>query len=51
VPIIMAADHARAGRYVSRLLFTAARRRWREARSLIAPIIMDQANAVEYANA
>ena len=29
VPIIMAADHARAGRFVSRLLFTAARRRWR----------------------
>ena len=36
VPIIMAGDHARAGRYVSRLLFTAARRRWREARELVA---------------
>ena len=35
VPIIMAGDHARAGRYVSRLLFTAARRRWREARALV----------------
>ena len=35
VPIIMAGDHARAGRYVSRLLFTAARRRWREARVLV----------------
>ena len=34
VPIIMAGDHARAGRYVSRLLFTAARRRWRECRAL-----------------
>lgn len=32
VPIILAGDHERAGRYVSRLLFTAARRRWREAR-------------------
>ena len=36
VPIIMAGDHPRAGRYVSRLLFTAARRRWREARALVA---------------
>jgi ERCC4-type nuclease len=36
VPIIMAGDHTRAGRYVSRLLFTAARRRWREARELVA---------------
>lgn len=34
LPVIMAADHARAGRYVSCLLFLAARRRWREARSL-----------------
>ena len=31
VPIILAGDYERAGRYVSRLLFTAARRRWREA--------------------
>ena len=34
VPVVMATDHARAGRYVSRLLFTAARRRWRECRAL-----------------
>ncbi len=34
VPVVMAGDHARAGRYVSRLLFIAARRRWRELRSL-----------------
>lgn len=39
VPIIMAGDHARAGRYVSRLLYTAARRRWREARGLAAEIM------------
>jgi DNA excision repair protein ERCC-4 len=39
VPCIMAGDHERAGRYVSRLLFTAARRRWREARALILPIM------------
>jgi DNA excision repair protein ERCC-4 len=36
VPIVMAYDHARAGRFVSRILFTAARRRWREARALVA---------------
>ena len=35
VPIVMAGDHVRAGRYVSRLLFIAARRRWRENRMLI----------------
>jgi ERCC4-type nuclease len=34
LPVIMAGDRARAGRYVSRLLFTAARRRWRELRAL-----------------
>jgi DNA excision repair protein ERCC-4 len=34
LPVVMAGDHARAGRYVSRILFIAARRRWREARSL-----------------
>jgi DNA excision repair protein ERCC-4 len=38
VPIVMAGDHARAGRYVSRLLYTAARRRWREARALVQQI-------------
>lgn len=30
----MAAEHERAGRFVSRLLFAAARRRWQEAREL-----------------
>lgn len=35
VPIIMAGDHERAGRYASRLLFTAARRRYRELRALV----------------
>ncbi len=35
LPVVMAGDHARAGRYVSRLLFTAARRRWRENRELL----------------
>ena len=35
VPVLLAGDHARAGRFVGRLLFTAARRRWREARALV----------------
>lgn len=35
IPVIMSGDHDRAGQYVSRLLFTAARRRYREARELI----------------
>ena len=38
LPVVMTGDRERAGRYVSRLLFTAARRRWREARSLIADV-------------
>lgn len=42
VPILLCGDHARAGRYVSRLLFTAARRRWRECRSLCVGVLMDQ---------
>ena len=39
IPVVMAGDHDRAGRYVSRLLYTAARRRWREARTLAAGIL------------
>lgn len=35
LPIIMSGDHKRAGTYVSRILYIAARRRWREARGLI----------------
>lgn len=34
LPVVMATDHTRAGRVVSRLLFIAARRRWRELRAL-----------------
>ena len=46
VPIVMAGDHERAGRYVGRLLFTAARRRWREARAL-AVGMADEAHPAE----
>ena len=34
LPVVMAGNHVRAGRYVSRLLLIAARRRWRECRAL-----------------
>ena len=36
VPVLMAGDHERAGRYVARMLLLAARRRWRESRNLLA---------------
>jgi len=39
LPVILAGDHGRAGRYVSRFLYTAARRRWREARKLCRGIL------------
>ena len=45
VPIVMAGDHARAGRYVSRLLYIAARRRWREARALVESVTAELATA------
>jgi len=38
LPCVLAYDHPRAGRFVSRILFTAARRRWREARALVANV-------------
>jgi len=41
VPIIFAGDHERAGRYVSRLLYTVARRRWRECRTLFDSITLN----------
>jgi ERCC4-type nuclease len=36
LPVLLAGDRDRAGRYVSRILYLAARRRWREARGLLA---------------
>jgi len=38
LPVLMAGDHALAGQFVSRLVFIAAPRRWREARSLVAAV-------------
>lgn len=34
IPVLMAGDHERAGRFVARLIFTAARRRWAELMAL-----------------
>jgi ERCC4-type nuclease len=39
LPVVMAGDHERAGRYAARLLFTVARRRWSELRTLSANIV------------
>ncbi len=39
VPVVMCDDHARASRFVSRLHYISARRRWREARALVGNII------------
>lgn len=47
LPIVMAYDHARAGRFVARMLFLAARRRWREARALIESVDAAAAPPVE----
>ena len=43
VPVLMARDHATAGRYVARMLLLAARRRWRENRALLA--VLDEVPA------
>ena len=40
VPIIMAGSHKKAGEYVAKLLYIAARRRWREARTMVAEVMM-----------
>lgn len=45
VPIVMAYDHARAGKFVSRILYTAAKRRWREARALVGDVTSEEAAA------
>jgi ERCC4-type nuclease len=38
LPVVMAGNHQRAGRYASKLLFTVARRRWKELRTLAANV-------------
>ncbi len=44
LPIVMAGSHEQAGKYVARLLFIAARRRWREARALVG-IVLERAES------
>ncbi len=39
LPIIMSGSHEQAGRDVARLLYITARRRWREARSLVGSVM------------
>lgn len=43
LPIVMADNHERAGQFVARILFTAARRRWRESRELISSVMSREA--------
>ncbi len=45
VPIVMADTHERAGKFVSRMLFTAAKRRYRESRNLIANVLENREGA------
>jgi ERCC4-type nuclease len=39
LPILFVGDHANAGQVVSRMLYIAARRRWREARALVGGVL------------
>jgi ERCC4-type nuclease len=39
LPVLLAGDHAQAGTCVARLLYLAARRRWREARGLVSAVL------------
>lgn len=45
IPVALVGDHDRAGKYVAKLLFIAARRRWRELRALAGTIMEEAATA------
>lgn len=47
LPVVMAGDHERAGRYAARLLAAAARRRWRELRTLAQAVVADPLASAE----
>jgi ERCC4-type nuclease len=49
LPIVMAGSHERAGRYIARLLVTAARRRWREAKGLLGAVEQEPAPRSRFA--
>jgi hypothetical protein len=50
LPIVMAGNHRKAGQYVSKLLYIAARRRWREARMLIGAAVSLDSKSQESTN-
>jgi DNA excision repair protein ERCC-4 len=50
LPIVMAGNHRKAGQYVSKLLYIAARRRWREARTLIGAAVSLDSKSQESVN-
>jgi DNA excision repair protein ERCC-4 len=43
LPVLLAGSHSQAAKYAARILFTAARRRWRECRQLAAGIVEREA--------
>ena len=45
VPVVMADTHERAGKFVSRMLYIAAKRRYREGRALFAHVIENREGA------
>jgi ERCC4-type nuclease len=44
IPVVLAGDRERAARYVARILYMAARERWREARALVSGIMEPEAS-------
>jgi hypothetical protein len=47
LPVIMCSDHDRAGVYVSRFLFTAARRRYLEGYSFLNDALKDSKKTID----
>ncbi len=41
VPIVMAGSHEKAGEYVAKMLYIAARRRWRENRIFVTEVMIE----------
>jgi hypothetical protein len=50
LPVLMAGDHERAGRYVARMLAITARRRWRELRALSSAVAGDDDDSTSGGN-
>lgn len=45
LPVLMADNHDQAGKYIGRILFIAARRRWRESQALVEAVEVEGAAA------